>query len=144
MRVFQFGFDARDTGTQNDYLPHNYIENSVAYTGTHDNPTIVSWFFEISDDERKMVRTYLCDTYTPDSEINKPIIGAVMRSPSKLAIIPIQDYLGYDSRARMNKPATASGNWLWRLSGNDLSDELADYIKELTKVTGRLKREDKN
>lgn len=144
MRVFQFGFDARDTGTQNDYLPHNYIENSVAYTGTHDNPTIVSWFFEISDDERKMVRTYLCDTYTPDSEINKPIIGAVMRSPSKLAIIPIQDYLGYDSRARMNKPATASGNWLWRLSGNDLSDELAEYIKELTKVTGRLKREDKN
>ena len=51
MRVFEFAFDARDTGATNDYLPHNYIKNCVAYTGTHDNPTIVSWFFEISDEE---------------------------------------------------------------------------------------------
>ncbi len=141
MRVFQFGFDARDTGAQNDYLPHNYVENSVAYTGTHDNPTIISWFFEITDEERAMVRTYLCDEYTPSSEINKPIIGAVMRSQAKLVIIPIQDYLGYDSRARMNKPSTASGNWLWRVSGNDLSKELAEYIRNLTQITGRIKKE---
>lgn len=140
MRVFQFGFDARDTGAQNYYLPHNYIENSVAYTGTHDNPTIISWFFEITDEERKMVRTYLCDDYTPDSEINKPIIGVVMRSLSKLVIIPLQDYLGYDSRSRMNKPSTASGNWLWRISTKDLSDELATYIKALTSATGRNKK----
>lgn len=140
MRVFQFGFDARDSGAQNDYLPHNYVENSVAYTGTHDNPTIVSWFFEITKEERELVRAYLCDSYTPDSEINKPIIGAVMRSASRLVIIPLQDYLGYDSRARINKPSTASGNWLWRISANDLSEELAKYIRKLTKITGRAKK----
>ena len=140
MRVFQFGFDARDTGAQNDYLPHNYIENSVAFTGTHDNPTIISWFFEITSEERQLVRTYLCDFYTPDCEINKPIIGAVMRSQASLVIIPIQDYLGYDSRARINKPSTSSGNWIWRISGNDLSTELSEYIRDLTKITGRMKK----
>ncbi|MBR2944099.1 MAG: 4-alpha-glucanotransferase [Clostridia bacterium] len=137
MRVFQFGFDARDTGAQSDYLPHNYIKNCVAYTGTHDNPTIVSWFFEITEEERKMVRAYLCDEYTPDSEINKPIIGAVMRSQASLVIIPLQDYLGYDSRARINTPSTQAGNWLWRISKNDLNDELKEYILKITSITGR-------
>ncbi len=139
MRVFQFAFDARDTGATNDYLPHNYINNCVAYTGTHDNPTIVSWFFEITDKEREMVRDYLCDHFTPDSEINKPIIGAVMRSQADLCIIPLQDYLGADSRARINKPSTASGNWLWRISENDLSEDVSGFILRITSLTGRKK-----
>lgn len=137
MRVFQFGFDERDTGAKNDYLPHNYIENCIAYTGTHDNPTIVSWFFEISEKERELVRKYLCDCYTPDSEINMPIIGAVMRSQAKICIIPIQDYLGFDSRSRINRPSTTGGNWMWRLSKNDLTKELAARIGDITKLTGR-------
>ncbi len=137
MKVFQFAFDERDTNAKNDYLPHNYNENCVAYTGTHDNPTIVSWFFEITKKERELVRIYLCDYHTPDSEINKPIIGAVMRSCANTVIIPLQDYLGYDSRARINKPSTSSGNWLWRISENDLNDELKKYILNLTSVTGR-------
>ncbi|MBO5287679.1 MAG: 4-alpha-glucanotransferase [Clostridia bacterium] len=137
MKVFQFGFDERDTGARNDYLPHNYNEKCVAYTGTHDNPTIVSWFFEITESERKRVRAYLCDHYTPDSEMNLPIIGAVMRSNAELCIIPIQDYLGYDSRARINKPSTTGGNWMWRLSKSDLTEELSQKIKEITALTGR-------
>ena len=138
MRVFEFGFDKRDTGAKNSYLPHNYIENCVAYTGTHDNPTIVSWFFEIDKEEREDVRNYLCDKFTPDSEIHLPIIGTVMRSQAKLCIIPIQDYLGYDSRARINKPSTLGSNWTWRLSENDLSRELAKQIYEITRLSGRL------
>ena len=138
MKVFEFGFDKRDTGAKNSYLPHNYKENSVAYTGTHDNPTIISWFFEISNEEREMVRRYLCDKFTPDSEINMPIIGAVMRSQSRLCIIPIQDYLGADSRARINTPSTTVGNWIWRLKSDEINDELAKEIKELTRLTGRL------
>ena len=138
MRIFQFGFDKRDTGAKNDYLPHNYIENCVAYTGTHDNPTIVSWFFEITDGEREDVRNYLCDKYTPDSEIYLPIIGAVLRSSAKLAIIPIQDYLGYDSRSRINKPSTTGTNWQWRLSTGDLTDTLSKQIYEITRLNGRL------
>lgn len=137
MKVFQFAFDERDTNAKNDYLPHNYMNNCVAYTGTHDNPTIISWFFEITEKERELVRKYLCDEYTPDSEINKPIIGALMRSQANLVIIPLQDYLGYDSRSRINKPSTSSGNWLWRISGKDLSKELSEYILTLTKITGR-------
>ena len=137
MRIFQFGFDKRDIGAKSDYLPHNYIENCVAYTGTHDNPTIVSWFFEISESEREDVRNYLCDKYTPDSEINFPIIGAVMRSVAKIVIIPIQDYLGYDSRSRINKPSTIGANWQWRLSANDLTENLAKEIYEITRLNGR-------
>lgn len=139
MRVFQFAFDARDTGATNDYLPHNYVNNCVAYTGTHDNPTIVSWFFEITDKEREMVRDYLCDQFTPDSEINKPIIGAVMRSQANICIIPLQDYLGADSRARINRPSTEGGNWLWRISENDLNDKIKDFILKITSLTGRKK-----
>ena len=138
MRVFQFGFDKRDTGAQSDYLPHNYIDNCVAYTGTHDNPTIVSWFFEINDEERESVRTYLCDKYTPDSEINLPIIGAVMRSQANLCIIPIQDYLGYDSRSRINKPGSVGSNWTWRLCKSDLTEKLQKEIYEITRLTGRI------
>ena len=137
MRIFEFGFDKRDQGAKNHYLPHNYAENCVAYTGTHDNPTIVSWFFEISDDEREMVRGYLCDRYTPDSEIHLPIIGAIMRSQARLCIIPIQDYLGYDSRSRINKPSTVGSNWTWRLSATDLTPELSKRIYEITRLCGR-------
>lgn len=137
MKVFQFGFDERDTGSKNDYLPHNYHECSVAYTGTHDNPTIISWFFEINKTERAMVRNYLCDYHTPDSEINFPIIGAIMRSRSNLVIIPLQDYLGYDSRSRINKPSTIGANWTWRTIENDFSKELQTKIRLITKMTGR-------
>ena len=139
MRVFQFAFDARDTGATNDYLPHNYVNNCIAYTGTHDNPTIVSWFFEITKKERETVRDYLCDYYTPDSEINKPIIGAVMRSQADICIIPLQDYLGEDSKARINKPSTQGGNWLWRISENDLSEDIGSFVLKITRLTGRKK-----
>ena len=137
MKVFQFGFDERDTGCKNDYMPHRYSENSVAYTGTHDNPTIVSWFFEISKKEREFVRNYLCDYHTPDSAINFPIIGTLMRSNSNIVIIPLQDYLGYDSRSRINKPSTTGSNWTWRTTDKDFSKELQVKIKEITKLTGR-------
>ena len=139
MKVFQFGFDRRDAGAKNSYLPHNYNKNCVAYTGTHDNPTIVSWFFEITDEEREDVRRYLCDKFTPDSEIFMPIIGTVMRSAARIAIIPMQDYLGFDSRARINKPSTTGTNWQWRMSTGDLTNELAKEIFEITRLCGRGK-----
>ena len=140
MRVFQFGFDKRDTSPKNEHLPHNFDENCIAYTGTHDNPTIVSWFFEISKEEREDVRTYLCDFYTPDSEINMPIIGAVMRSKARLCIVPIQDYLALDSRARINTPSTMGANWTWRLCSNDIDETLAKRIYEITRLSGRINK----
>lgn len=137
MKVFQFGFDKRDDGSKNEYLPHKYPENCVAYTGTHDNPTIISWFFEITDEERRLVRDYLFDYLTPDSEVNSPIIGTLMRSNAQTVIIPLQDYLGLDSRSRINKPSTIGCNWTWRTSPSDFTDELSKRILGITKATER-------
>ena len=81
----------------------------------------------------------MCDWHTPDSEINFPIIGAVLRSTAETCIIPIQDYLGYDSRARINKPSTTGGNWVWRMTKTDVTKELTEKIYQITRLTGRTK-----
>ena len=137
MKVLQFGFDSRDTGSRNDYLPHNYSENSVAYTGTHDNQTIVSWLTTITDSEKKSVREYLCDKFTPDRLLYKSLIGLVMRSRSKLTVIPMQDWLGLTDECRMNTPSTLGENWRWRVDKKDLSEELSKEIKKMTVMYGR-------
>ena len=138
MKVLEFAFDSRDSGSANDYLPHNYIENCVAYTGTHDNETIVGWFDSITEEERKMARDYLMDQYTPKEELYKSFIGLVMRSSAKTCIIPMQDYLGYDNSCRMNKPSTVGINWRWRLTEEELTEELQAEILRITKLYGRM------
>lgn len=138
MKVLEFAFDSRDSGSASDYLPHNYAENSAAYTGTHDNETIAGWFRSITDEERQMARDYLCDQYTPAEELYKSFIALVMRSRSDLCIIPMQDYLGLDNQSRMNQPSTLGKNWKWRLVKGDLSDELKEEILAITKRYGRM------
>ena len=138
MKVLEFAFDSRDSGSANDYLPHNYSENSVAYTGTHDNETIVGWFDMILESEQQMARNYLCDHYTPDNMLYKSFIAAAMRSNAKTCIIPIQDYLGYDNSCRMNKPSTVGTNWRWRLVPGELTDELQKEILANTKLFGSM------
>lgn len=137
MKVFQFGFDERDTSGGSDHRPHSYEKNSVCYTGTHDNQTSVSWFCGISDEEKKSVRRYICDFYTPDEKLNIPFIGAVMSSKSQLCVIPMQDWLGLDDSSRMNIPSSASGNWQWRLKKGQLSDKLCEAMLETTRIFGR-------
>lgn len=137
MKVLEFAFDSRDTGSRNDYLPHNYSENCVAYTGTHDNQTIASWFKTISEEERKMAREYLCDNYTPDSELYKSFIALIMRSRAELCVIPMQDWLGLDDAARMNTPSTIGNNWKWKMSKSVLTAELSEKIRKLTEIYGR-------
>lgn len=138
MKVLEFAFDSRDSGSANDYLPHNYIENSVAYTGTHDNETLQGWLKNIKPEERKMMREYLCDRYTPDDEMHISLICAAMRSHSHMCIIPIQDYLGYDNSCRINQPSTVGTNWRWRITKNELSKKLQKQIRHITKTYGRL------
>lgn len=137
IKVLEFAFDARDTGCQNDYLPHNYPVNCVAYTGTHDNQTLVSWYETISDEEKKLVRDYICDKYTPTDELNMPLISLLMMSNAKICIIPIQDYLGYDDKARINTPSTLGTNWRWRLEKGALTKSLEKEIFSVTKRYGR-------
>ena len=137
MKVIECAFDSRDTGSANDYLPHNYTQNSVVYTGTHDNETLTGWFRDIKPEERKMVRSYLNDFHTSDEEIYWDLVCMAMRSVSKLCVIPMQDYLGYDNRARINQPSTLGKNWKWRLKEGAFSAELIRKIREMTARYGR-------
>lgn len=138
MKVLEFAFDSRDTGSAKDYLPHNYNDNCVAYTGTHDNETLTGWLSTISPDERNGVRDYLSDRYTPGYELYWPLIASIMKSNAKLCIVPIQDYLGLNNKARMNTPSTVGENWRWRISKKDLSYDLMQRLRKMASLYGRL------
>lgn len=138
MKVLEFAFDSRDSGSANDYLPHNYTENCVAYTGTHDNETITGWFGSITKDEKQLARDYLCNHHTPQKYLYKSFISVVMASRAGLCIIPMQDYMGYDNSARINHPSTVGENWKWRLKSGELTDDLKKEVYSITKRYGRL------
>ena len=129
MKVLEFAFDSRGSDETNDYLPHNYPENCVAYTGTHDNETLAGWLDSITPENLKDVREYLCDWDTPNSKLHQSLIALVLRSAAKLCVIPLQDYMGLDNRGRINKPSTVGTNWLWRLQKKDLSPALQKKIR---------------
>ena len=137
MKVLEFAFDSRDSGCASDYLPHNYPENCVAYTGTHDNETIVGWWNSITAAERKLARDYLCDHATPEEELYKCFISLIMRSAARVCVIPMQDYMGLDNRFRMNKPSTVGTNWKWRIKKRDLTKKLQKEIYDVTLRYGR-------
>ena len=138
MKVLEFAFDSRDSGCANDYLPHNYTENCVAYTGTHDNETIRGWFESTREDERRLARAYICDKYTPRQYLHTSFISLIMASRANLCDIPIQDYMGYDNTCRMNKPSTVGINWKWRLKSGELTEDLQKEIRAITRRYGRL------
>ena len=138
MKVLEFAFDSRDSGCANDYLPHNYPVNSVAYTGTHDNETIVGWWSSITKEEQKLARDYMCDQYTPEKELYKSLISLIMRSSAKLCVIPMQDYLGLGNNCRINTPSTVGKNWKWRVNTRQLSLKLQKEIQEMALRYGRM------
>lgn len=137
MKVLEFAFDSRDTGSRNDYLPHNYGESCVAYTGTHDNQTIASWFNTISDEEHKTAHDYLCDKYTPDDKLYKLFIALIMRSRANLCVIPMQDWFGLDDKNRMNTPSTVGENWKLRMNAEDMSEQLCAEMRTIAEIYGR-------
>ncbi len=113
MRVFQFGFLGDDNST---HLPHNYIPNSVAYSGTHDNNTLLGYLWELDDNTRKRMLDY-CGYESSDWERGMDsIIKTIFRSSSSICILPIQDLLGYGSDTRLNIPGKADGNWQYRVT----------------------------
>lgn len=126
MKILQFAFG---TGPENAYLPENYQENCVVFTGTHDNDTTVGWFRKLPDNLKKDVCDYL---KTDGSNIHWDLIRTAWRSRANLAITPMQDLLGLDSEARMNTPANLGDNWQWRLRETDLNLELAHKLRDLT------------
>lgn len=135
MKVLQFAFDSRE---DSDYLPHNYGRNCVVYTGTHDNDTLQGWYQCISNEDKEMALTYLNNRATDAADIHWDYICLAMRSVADTCIIPVQDFLGLGTKARMNTPSTLGGNWAWRMRRGAFTDELMEKIHELTRVTARL------
>ncbi len=134
MRILQFGFGERGSHL---YLPHRYVANSVAYTGTHDNNTTLGWWVdEASEEERANAETYMQKMKHP-AEINWAMIRAVARSVSNLCIFPLQDILHLGSEARMNTPAAPRGNWTWRYHPAALHPDFASQLASLMEMTDR-------
>ena len=132
MRVLQFGFDSKDDDT---HRPDAFTENSIAYTGTHDNDTIVGWYLARANRSEDLLRNYLND---PNQYIHWQLIEMLMKSRSRMAIVPMQDLLGLDNSARMNVPGQAEGNWEWRLQQHQISPRLAEQLRELTTQSNRV------
>src|SRR6266404_2981803 len=143
MAILQFAFGNDPQGPS--FLPHNYVRNLVAYTGTHDNDTSLGWWnsagtldsIRTSDDvvkEHAFARTYL--GYA-DEPINWTMIRTVLASVADTAIIPLQDVLGLGAEARMNLPGTSRANWRWRFQPGALSSELAKRLRELNEAYDR-------
>ena len=137
MKVLQFAFDSRE---ESDYLPHNYIHNSVVYTGTHDNDTTMGWYEKLPEKDKEFCDRYLNLSGKTPGEIKWEFIRAALSSVSDLAVIPMQDYLGLGSEARINTPSTLGDNWKWRMKDGAFTKELAAQIKEMTITYGRAPR----
>jgi 4-alpha-glucanotransferase len=134
MKILQFAFGE---GEDNPYLPHNYEENCVVYTGTHDNETTVGWYQNLPEHVKNHVRSYLSYLNFTDWEVGWKLIEAALDSKAVLAVAPLQDYLGLDNRARFNSPGTIDHNWRWRFTADKLGDGMAAAIKMMVKKANR-------
>lgn len=136
MKVLQFAFAS---GANNEHLPHNHVKNSVVYTGTHDNNTIKGWLDEDASLEEKefLAKYFGMGALNGNEKWSRSLIKGAMASVANLCVIPIQDYLDLASDARINTPSTVGGNWQWRLNKSQLTDQLAEEIREITLVYGR-------
>lgn len=134
MKVLQFAFDTRE---ESDYSPYNYGNNSVVYTGTHDNETICGWIKTAPKDDVAHAMAYM-GVRRPRKDGAMGFIRLALQSTPYLAVVPLQDWLELGSNARMNTPATIGGNnWRWRVQKKMITPQLAAKIKENTKLYGR-------
>jgi 4-alpha-glucanotransferase len=135
MRVLQFAFDGNPN---NPYLPHNYVTNTVVYTGTHDNPPTRSWFEDLPDGQRQNLWKYLKRPPGTSGEVASRLMDLAWSSAAALAIAPLQDLLNLGKEARMNVPGRAEGNWRWRSTPDMMSPMAFERLRNLTRASNRL------
>ena len=125
MKILQFAFaaDAKDP-----FLPHNYPVHCVAYSGTHDNDTVIGWYQTATEHEKDFYRRYMARS---GEDVANDLVRGVWSSVAAYAICPMQDLLSLGTEARMNFPGKASGNWSWRMHPDTLSDWLLKKLQEL-------------
>jgi len=138
MKIFQFGFTRDKDGMPNyydDFLPHNWGENFVVYTGTHDNNTTNGWFASLGREDKDIVLSYLgCDEH----DMLSCMLRTLMLSHARTAIIPMQDVLGKGEEARMNYPSTCNDrNWSWRMLKDACTDDSAFTLAHLVEISAR-------
>lgn len=134
MSVLQFAFDGDDS---NAFLPHNMVENMIAYTGTHDNDTSRGWYQSLPESGREFFWNYLGTEPLPEAEVADILVDLAWRSPAAVAIAPLQDLLNLDSRGRMNTPGIADGNWAWRCTPEQLARLDWERLRQRTTSQGR-------
>lgn len=138
MKILEFSFSFKEDGSfdaGNAYLPHNIDYNSVVYTGTHDNDTLVGWYDSLDEGYKDLVRRYF---EAPDDQIAWKMIRSALLSRAKYAIFPMQDILMLPSSARMNIPSTCGpSNWSWRMSKEDIHSPNFTHLAYLMKFAGR-------
>jgi 4-alpha-glucanotransferase len=142
MRVLQFGFDT--SAEAEEYLPHRYVPHCVAYTGTHDNDTAVGWMTSSHVQTTQSTATVRAERAyalryagSNGKEFHWDMIRLALASIADIAILPMQDILGLDSRARMNVPGKAEGNWAWRFLAQQLRPKTKSKLADLTAVYSR-------
>jgi 4-alpha-glucanotransferase len=134
MRVLQFGFGDRGSHI---HLPHRFTPGTVAYTGTHDNDTILGWWRGGAGyEEKNALQTYL-QPIQNEGEVVWAMVRAAARSVAKLCIIPMQDLLWLGTEARMNVPSMAEGNWLWRMNPSGPHPDVTRQMAHLMEITDR-------
>jgi 4-alpha-glucanotransferase len=133
-RVLQFAFDGH---SDNPYLPNNFVPNTAAYTGTHDNAPTREWYEELPDYQRQNFWGYLRRAPGEESEAAPALMILAWSSMAALAICPLQDLLNLGAESRMNVPGRASGNWRWRSPEGMLADRAFDWLQELTETSKR-------
>ena len=126
----------------NPHLPHNYSEKTVAYTGTHDNNTILGWLWESSPEARSYALEY-CD-FSGDwgegggkSRVIHSIIRTLWRSSAVMAIVPVQDLCGFGGDTRMNRPGTAENNWCYRFTYEAQREIDAAFFQKINELYKR-------
>ena len=130
MRVLQFGFGG--DLSKNRHFPDNLPVNCALYTGTHDNNTIKGWFQTQADEKQKKRLFELIGRKPSIEQINWEFINLASSTKVRLVIIPMQDVLGLGSVARMNRPGTTKGNWIWRLEGGKITSQTSQNLKKIT------------
>jgi 4-alpha-glucanotransferase len=133
-RVLQFAFDG---SADNPHLPHNYVSNTVVYTGTHDNPTTRCWFEALPSGQRHDVWSYMKRYGGESREVAWDLIRLAWFSRAALAIVPLQDLLNLGAEGRMNLPGRAEGNWRWRCTEDMLFEPVFHWLRFLTQTSNR-------
>ena len=135
MRVLLFAFG--EDFPNGSFLPHRHEPNCVVYTGTHDNNTIRGWFEKEADSKTKTNLFRYLGREVPVEELHWELIRMAMMSTAETVIVPLQDVLGLGSEARMNRPASRRGNWLWRFGRDTFGSETTDRLRDITETYGR-------